>query len=32
MQAQEVQKQASKLGFDWEGVSGAFDKLDEEIA
>ena len=31
MQAQEVQKQASKLGFDWEGVSGAFDKLDEEI-
>ena len=32
MQAQEVQKQASKLGFDWKGVSGAFDKLDEEIA
>ena len=32
MQAQEVQKQASKQGFDWEGVSGAFDKLDEEIA
>lgn len=32
MQAQEVQKQASKLGFDWDGVSGAFDKLDEEIA
>ena len=32
MQAQEVQKQASKLGFDWEGVSGAFDKLAEEIA
>ena len=31
MQAQEVQKQASKLGFDWEGVIGAFDKLDEEI-
>ncbi|WP_333613745.1 nucleoside triphosphate pyrophosphohydrolase [Psychrobacter sp.] len=31
MQAQEVQKQASNLGFDWEGVSGAFDKLDEEI-
>ncbi|HCI76008.1 MULTISPECIES: nucleoside triphosphate pyrophosphohydrolase [unclassified Psychrobacter] len=31
MQAQDVQKQASKLGFDWEGVSGAFDKLDEEI-
>ena len=32
MQAQEVQKQASKVGFDWEGVSGAVDKLDEEIA
>lgn len=32
MRAQEVQKQASKLGFDWEGVSGAFDKLEEEIA
>ena len=32
MQAQDIQKQASKLGFDWEGVSGAFDKLDEEIA
>ena len=32
MQAQDVQKQASKLGFDWEGVNGAFDKLDEEIA
>lgn len=31
MQAQDVQKQASKLGFDWEGISGAFDKLDEEI-
>ncbi|WP_442793096.1 nucleoside triphosphate pyrophosphohydrolase [Psychrobacter sp. PL15] len=32
MQAQEVQKQASKLGFDWDGVSGALDKLDEEVA
>ena len=32
MQAQDVQKQASKLRFDWEGISGAFDKLDEEIA
>lgn len=31
MQAQELQKQAAKLGFDWEGVSGALDKLDEEI-
>lgn len=32
MQAQEVQKQAAKLGFDWEGISGALDKLDEEVA
>lgn len=32
MQAQDVQKQASKLGFDWEGMAGAVDKLDEEIA
>ncbi len=31
MQAQEVQRQASKLGFDWEGVEGALDKLDEEV-
>ncbi|MER2163332.1 MAG: nucleoside triphosphate pyrophosphohydrolase, partial [Psychrobacter alimentarius] len=31
MQAQDVQKQASKLGFDWDGINGAFDKLDEEI-
>ncbi|WLP95778.1 nucleoside triphosphate pyrophosphohydrolase [Psychrobacter sp. M13] len=32
MQAQEVQKQASKLGFDWESVEGALDKLDEEVS
>lgn len=31
MQAQELQKQAAKLGFDWDGLSGALDKLDEEI-
>ena len=31
MQAQDVQKQASKLGFDWDGISGAFEKLEEEI-
>ena len=31
MQAQDVQKQASKLGFDWEGIDGALDKLDEEV-
>ena len=32
MQAQDVQKQASKLGFDWDGIAGAVEKLDEEIA
>ncbi len=31
MQAQELQKQAARLGFDWDGVDGAFDKLEEEI-
>ncbi|MGP5658263.1 nucleoside triphosphate pyrophosphohydrolase [Psychrobacter celer] len=31
MQAQSVQSQASKLGFDWDGISGAFEKLEEEI-
>lgn len=31
MQAQDVQKQASKLGFDWDGVGGALEKLDEEV-
>jgi len=31
MQAQSVQSQASKLGFDWQGVEGAFEKLEEEI-
>ncbi|WP_265090609.1 nucleoside triphosphate pyrophosphohydrolase [Psychrobacter aestuarii] len=31
MQAQDMQKQASKLGFDWDGVAGAVEKLDEEI-
>ncbi len=32
MQAQSLQKAASKLGFDWEGVAGAVEKLEEEIA
>ncbi len=32
MQAQDVQKQASKLGFDWERVTGALEKLDEEVS
>lgn len=31
MQAQDVQAQAAKLGFDWDTVSGAFSKLDEEV-
>ena len=31
MQAQDVQSQASKLGFDWDGVAGAFEKLEEEV-
>ncbi len=31
MQAQSVQVQASKLGFDWEGIAGALEKLEEEI-
>ncbi|MGP5555830.1 nucleoside triphosphate pyrophosphohydrolase [Psychrobacter celer] len=32
MQAQSVQSQASKLGFDWDGIEGAIEKLEEEIA
>ncbi len=32
MQAQDMQKQASTLGFDWDGIAGAVEKLDEEIA
>ena len=32
MQAQDLQKQAAKLGFDWDGIEGAVEKLDEEIA
>ncbi|WP_296402537.1 nucleoside triphosphate pyrophosphohydrolase [Psychrobacter sp.] len=32
MQAQSLQKAASKLGFDWDGVSDAIEKLEEEIA
>lgn len=31
MQAQELQKTASNVGFDWDVVSGAVEKLDEEI-
>ena len=32
MQAQSLQKQAGKLGFDWSGVEGAMEKLEEEIS
>lgn len=32
MQAQDLQKQAAKVGFDWPDVSGAQAKLHEEIA
>ena len=32
MQAQDLQKQAAKLGFDWPDVQGARDKLTEELA
>mgnify|MGYP003588945257 CR=1 FL=1 len=32
MQAQSLQQAASKLGFDWEGVAGAIEKLEEEIS
>jgi len=32
IQAQSLQKSASKLGFDWHGVAGAIEKLEEEIA
>ena len=31
MRAQKIQQKASKTGFDWEDVQGAFDKLNEEI-
>lgn len=32
MRAQKLQKRAKKSGFDWPGVNGALDKLEEEIA
>ncbi|MFW2177480.1 MULTISPECIES: nucleoside triphosphate pyrophosphohydrolase [unclassified Moraxella] len=32
MQAQDIQKTANGVGFDWDVVSGAVDKLDEEIS
>ena len=32
MRSEKVQKKAARVGFDWEDVSGAFGKLDEESA
>lgn len=32
MRASKVQKKAADVGFDWPDISGALDKLDEEIA
>ena len=31
-QAQQLQKYAARMRFDWDDVSGAFEKLDEEVA
>lgn len=31
MRAQKIQHKAAKIGFDWDNVSGAVDKLYEEI-
>lgn len=31
MRSQKVQQKASKVGYDWESVQGALDKLEEEI-
>ena len=31
MRAEKLQKKAAKVGFDWDDVDGALDKLDEEI-
>ena len=30
LRSEKVQKKAARVGFDWDDVSGAFDKLDEE--
>ncbi len=32
MRSTKIQKKAAKAGFDWEDISGALDKLEEEIA
>ncbi|MBQ9530795.1 MAG: nucleoside triphosphate pyrophosphohydrolase [Eubacterium sp.] len=31
MRAQKIQQKAAKVGFDWDNINGAFDKLNEEI-
>ncbi len=31
LRAQKVQESASKVGFDWDGIDGAFEKLKEEV-
>ena len=31
MRAQKIQQKAAKVGFDWDNIDGAFEKLDEEI-
>ena len=31
IRAEKLQKKAAKVGFDWENVQGAFDKVEEEI-
>ncbi len=31
MRADKVQKKASKVGFDWDNIDGAFDKISEEL-
>jgi tetrapyrrole methylase family protein/MazG family protein len=31
MRAQKIQQKAAKVGFDWDNIEGAFDKLNEEI-
>lgn len=32
LRAQKVQEAASKVGFDWDGIDGAFEKLVEEVS
>ena len=32
LRSEKVQKKAARVGFDWDDVSGAFEKLDEETA